>query len=219
VRLLLDEMWPPALARQLRDRGHDVIAVAERPDLGGMPDSAIFEAALREERAIVTENVVDFRPLAAAAVSAGRAHPALILTSNRRFPRHDPRTLGRILAALDELLASHPELSDSEYWLWSQPLTTPGNLLQIPVATSERERSHGAIVATALKGAAEDAGVDAFGVVGRDGHGGPPTAGVRPPCDAATRRVLERSRRSPVSGERALAPRVGISTLTLATCS
>ncbi len=117
MRLLLDEMWPPELARQLRDRGHDVVAVAERPDLVGMPDAAIFAAAGREGRAIVTENVADFRPLAAADVSAGRAHPGLVLTSNRQFPRHDPRTLGRMLTALDELLASHPELPDSEYSL------------------------------------------------------------------------------------------------------
>jgi hypothetical protein len=117
VRLLLDEMWPPELARQLRDRGHDVVAVAEYPDLAGKPDPVIYTAAGREGRALVTENTADFRPLAAADLSAGRAHPGLVLTSNRRFPRHDPRTLGRVVAALDELMSSHPELPDREYWL------------------------------------------------------------------------------------------------------
>ncbi len=33
MRLLLDEHCSPEIARQLRTLGHDVVAVAERPDL------------------------------------------------------------------------------------------------------------------------------------------------------------------------------------------
>jgi hypothetical protein len=33
--LLLDEMFSPAIAAELRQRGHDVIAVADRADLPG----------------------------------------------------------------------------------------------------------------------------------------------------------------------------------------
>jgi len=54
VKLLLDEMWAPAIAAALRDQGHDVVAVAERHDLRGMPDAAIFDAVLAEGRAIET---------------------------------------------------------------------------------------------------------------------------------------------------------------------
>ena len=116
VKLLLDEMWPPAIAEALRDRGHEVVAVAERRELRGMPDEAIFEEAQAECWVIVTENVVDYRPLAAAAIRAGRAYPALIFTSNRAYPRANRRTAGRLVAALDALLTTRDAI-DGEHWL------------------------------------------------------------------------------------------------------
>jgi hypothetical protein len=42
ARLALDEMFSPAIAAELRDRGHDVIAVADRPDLRAKSDEEIF---------------------------------------------------------------------------------------------------------------------------------------------------------------------------------
>ena len=39
MKLLLDEMWSSDIAVQLRRRGHDVDAVAERPELRGKADS------------------------------------------------------------------------------------------------------------------------------------------------------------------------------------
>ena len=116
MKLLLDEMWAPALAQELRDRGHEVVAVAERPDLRGMPDEAILEAAQAAGWVIVTENVVDNRPLAADAMRAGRTHPTLIFTSNRAYPRASRRTAGRLVAALDALLTSGIAIQH-EHWL------------------------------------------------------------------------------------------------------
>lgn len=92
-------------------------AVAERSVLRGEPDAAIFAAAQEEERAVVTENVIDYRQLAAHEIHQGHRHHGLILTTNRRFPRHDPRTLGRLVTALDRVLSSGTELSSREYWL------------------------------------------------------------------------------------------------------
>ena len=116
MKLLLDEMWSPAIAAALRERGHDVVAVAERSDLRGKPDDVIFSEAQVDGRAIVTENVVDYRPLASEALRAGRTAPTLILTSNRAYPRASRRTVGRLVLALDSLLsAGHtPEM---EHWL------------------------------------------------------------------------------------------------------
>ena len=116
MKLLLDEMWPPAIAAALRERGHDAVAVAERSDLRGQPDDVIFAEALADARAIVTENVVDYRPLASEALRAGRAAPTLIYTSNRAYPRASRRTAGRLVIALDSLLrAGRPP--EAEHWL------------------------------------------------------------------------------------------------------
>lgn len=117
MNLLLDEMWPPEIAVQLRLRGHDVIAVAERQDLRGQPDAAIFAEAQAQGRAIVTENVADYRPLAAYELQVGRSHAGLVFTTNRAFPRHDERTPGRLVAALDDLLRSAAWSADREFWL------------------------------------------------------------------------------------------------------
>lgn len=117
MRLLLDEMWPPAVAAALRERGHEVVAVAERADLRGQPDEVVFATAQSERRAVVTENVSDFRPLAAQTVSAGRAYFGLILTSNRGYPRADHRTAMRLRSALDALLEATPGDIGHEVWL------------------------------------------------------------------------------------------------------
>jgi len=83
VKLLLDEMWSASVAVQLRRRGHDVAAVLERPDLRGQSDAAVFSAAQTEERAIVTENVIDYRPIAAAELQRSTTHCGVVFTTNR----------------------------------------------------------------------------------------------------------------------------------------
>jgi hypothetical protein len=117
VRLLLDEMWSAAIAVQLRRRGHDVVAVLERPEPRGQPDEVVFVAAQAEERVIVTENVIDYRPLAAHDIQRGGSYAGLIFTTSRRFPRHDVRTAGRLVRALDELLVEIPDRQNQEHWL------------------------------------------------------------------------------------------------------
>ncbi len=117
VRLLLDEHYTPEIAEQLRRRDHDVIAVSERPELRGLADEVHFATSGR--RAIVTENVGDFRPLLAAAARAGTVNYGLICVAARRFPRAMD-TVGRMIGALDALLRDHPgddALCDREVWL------------------------------------------------------------------------------------------------------
>ena len=117
MKLLLDEMWPPQTAAQLRTRGQDVVAVSERSDLRGMADTVVFGVAQLEGRAVVTENVADYRPIAAYEIQHGRTHAGLIFTANRRFPRHDRRTLGRLVRVLATLLSSGRDLMNLEHWL------------------------------------------------------------------------------------------------------
>jgi predicted nuclease of predicted toxin-antitoxin system len=81
VRLLLDEHYSPEIARQLRIRGHDVVAVAERADLVGLGDDELLQRMAQERRAIMTNNVKDFLPLASRATVAADHHCGLLFTA------------------------------------------------------------------------------------------------------------------------------------------
>lgn len=117
MKLLLDEMWSPQAAVQLRERGHNVVAVLERTDLQGMNDILLFDVAQEEQRTLVTENVGDFRIVAMTAIEQGHHHHGLIFTTNSRFPRRDDRTIGRLVIALHEILTSNLDCMDREIWL------------------------------------------------------------------------------------------------------
>jgi len=76
VRAILDEQLSPQIAVLLRQAGYDVDAVADREDLAGRSDRIIFEVACSEGRAVVTNNIKDFRPLAAEWLAQGRPDSA-----------------------------------------------------------------------------------------------------------------------------------------------
>lgn len=119
MRLLLDEHYSQNLAQALRDRGHDVVAVAERADLRAASDRALLEAADREGRALLTNNVRHLVPIATQRLGAGESHAGLVLTSDSSFPR-SMGAIGALVSALDSLLAAHPAseaLRDQTRWL------------------------------------------------------------------------------------------------------
>ncbi len=101
MRLLLDEMYPAAVAEGLRARGHDVVAVVERPELRNLPDDELFAAAQEQRRTVVTENVRDFVPLANDRDARGVLHHGIVLVHPRAHPRGNPRTIGALVVALD----------------------------------------------------------------------------------------------------------------------
>jgi hypothetical protein len=120
VKLLLDEHISPEIARQLRKRGHDVVAVGERPGLRGRPDRVHFASLPDEQRAIVTRDLADYRPLLAESLRRGTATYGLVCVP-RRFPLNRPG-IGRLVLALDALLQAHPRPDDAiaaggELWL------------------------------------------------------------------------------------------------------
>jgi hypothetical protein len=119
LRLLLDEMYPPAIAEQLRARGRDAEAVAARPELRALPDEEIFAAAQSERRSVATENVVDFSPIADRHDQRGVAHYGLIFVSPAKYRRGDASTIGRMVGALDVLLRESPgeEPASARRWL------------------------------------------------------------------------------------------------------
>lgn len=113
VRLLLDEMFSPVIAKQLRARNYDVTAVADDPQLRAMTDPELLAWAREHRRRIVTENVRDFRPL----VVDDPTGPGVLFTSSRTFPR-DKRGVGRLIAALDAWITAATSAEQSvEAWL------------------------------------------------------------------------------------------------------
>jgi hypothetical protein len=112
MRLLLDEQLSPAIAQQLKLCGHDVLAVAE-PGLRGHDDAAVLTWASSQARAVVTNNIRDFRPLHANYLSAATGHYGIILVPSTKYSlRLD--ALEMIVTALDRLLTEHPQ---PEEWL------------------------------------------------------------------------------------------------------
>jgi hypothetical protein len=106
VKLLLDEHYSPEIARQLRTRGHDVVAVAERTDLVGLRDDQLLQLMAQEHRAIMTNNVKDFMPLASRAAQRAEDHYGLLFTSDKRIPRRSD-AIGRVVDGLDAFLQRH----------------------------------------------------------------------------------------------------------------
>ncbi len=113
MKLLLDEMYTPTIAEQLRARGHDAASIhdPEYRILEGEPDDEVWAAAIADDRALVSENVQDFRRIEGNALAHAQPVARLIFTTDRQFPRGDPATLGRLVSALDALLAANPDLA------------------------------------------------------------------------------------------------------------
>lgn len=119
MRALLDEQLSPRIAELLRDVGCDVVAVvavAERDELIGSSDAVLLEVATREERALITNNIKDFRPLAAALLAEGREHAGLILVPSTRVRTR--AAIAGLAGGIEKLLRDHPDgLAGSERWI------------------------------------------------------------------------------------------------------
>ena len=119
MRLLLDEMLSPAIAQKLREGGHDVEAISTNPLYEALSDREVMEVVRRQRRPLVTDNLVDFRPLHQEAIApGGPGHFGMIfMPGNYRRTKDD---IGRIVAALEAKLAEFPGesgLAGGETWL------------------------------------------------------------------------------------------------------
>ena len=124
MRLLVDEHYSPSIAQRLRARGHDAKAVAGQLALAGLSDWRLIAAAREESRALLTENVGDFLPIAAELARTGTPHGGIILANGRRFPRSRDGT-GRLVEALHDLLTTHPEDAFADRIVWLGPAADP----------------------------------------------------------------------------------------------
>jgi hypothetical protein len=101
--LLLDEMFPEAMADQLSAKGHDVRAVVATPVFAGLPDEEILIGAAEAGRALVTANIKDFMPIDARYRATGRTHAGLIMVSTKTFPQNRAY-VAAVTTALNSLL-------------------------------------------------------------------------------------------------------------------
>ena len=119
MKLCLDEHYSSAIAVELRERAHDVCSVKERPDLLCLNDVELFGRLVAERRALLTENVGDFAPLAQQAAQMGGNHPGLIFSLDRSMPR-SKNTIGLFVERLEVVLRAFPgedSFADQVEWL------------------------------------------------------------------------------------------------------
>ena len=119
MKLLLDEMLSAVIARELLARGHDVQSVAGHPERESLSDPEVLALARAQQRAVVTNNVRDFRPLHVEAIlPGGPGHYGMIfMPGNYRRTKSDS---GRSRAALEVKLKQYPgdeDLANAEDWL------------------------------------------------------------------------------------------------------
>jgi len=109
--LLLDEMYSPRTANLLAKRHVDCIAVAEDQLLCASDDETVLVAALDQQRALVTNNVVDFERLRRTRTAAGLPVPPLIYTDDVTSPRNhafvDRIAVALAVAATEHVTAAH----------------------------------------------------------------------------------------------------------------
>lgn len=98
MRLLLDEMYAPALAGLIRSEGIDATSIVET-GRSGTPDAEVFSIALAEDRVLLTENVADFVQIASAHSSTGLRHPGVLIALSSRFSRR-PAGFASLVAAI-----------------------------------------------------------------------------------------------------------------------
>jgi hypothetical protein len=80
VRLLLDaHVSGRSVGGPLSDRGHDVRALDQEPELEGIDDEDILALAAEDERILVTHNVADFPESLREWATGGREHPGVFL--------------------------------------------------------------------------------------------------------------------------------------------
>jgi len=115
VKLLLDEMHTPGVVVQLTGESFDVVAVAAQPERG-LSDEELLAHATTEQRALVTENITDFMPLATQWASQRKPHSGLIFTNPKRFNRATLAYPGNLITSLRNFLTDPPITGES--WTW-----------------------------------------------------------------------------------------------------
>lgn len=119
VRFLLDEMYPPAAAQRLRDRGIDAVAVKESPALAGLDDGVLLALAALDRRVLVTENIADFATLGRTA-----EHVGIVFCHQGRFPRNADHIQHFIEALVSLATSRQAGLGEApSHWWLERPIS------------------------------------------------------------------------------------------------
>lgn len=114
-------MISATVAQQLRDRGHDVVAVQD-PDLAhlrGTDDCELLDIAAQQRRVVVTDNIPDFIRCHQQRLDHHQPHYGLLLFTNDTFPRHrHDAFIGQVLLALERQLREGADDDDSSWVRW-----------------------------------------------------------------------------------------------------
>ncbi len=117
MKALLDAPLSHEIAHLLGERGLDVEAASTRDDVAdNASDATIMKIAAHGNRAVVTNNIKDFRPIAARRLQRGQGHAGLILLpSTRRRTRSANPALAD---TIEKVLRANPRgPGGSERWL------------------------------------------------------------------------------------------------------
>lgn len=116
MRFLIDEMFAPAVARDLTDLGHDAQHVRD-VGLAGRNDDEVFDYATIEDRVIVTENAVDFVGLLDSAASIGNETAPVVLALKRTLPSDAGAMAHQLVNRLARWADLHPDPYRHTHWL------------------------------------------------------------------------------------------------------
>ncbi|WP_419946182.1 DUF5615 family PIN-like protein [Candidatus Poriferisodalis sp.] len=115
MRFIIDEMFPPAAAGELRRLGHDAVAVAGA-ELAGASDEFLYETAVAQGRIVVTENVRDFIGLQAERLQAGQPAIAVACVLKRHLPRGSAALAPALALRLDTWAKANPDPVAGPHW-------------------------------------------------------------------------------------------------------
>jgi len=113
VKVLVDEMYPAAVAEALQGAGIEATTVSDLR-LAGATDPEVFDAAVAGGYCVLTENVGDFARIAAEYSTAGGHHHGLLVALSSRFSRR-PAALQSLIAAITAI--GHEQIEDRVIYL------------------------------------------------------------------------------------------------------
>lgn len=114
MKWLVDEMFPHAVAEELRDKGHDTVAVFEL-DLQGAPDEDLFDLAVQQRRVVVTENFADFAALVEQRQTDDEPCAPVLFARKSSFPARGALP-AHLAEHLDEWAQDNPDPYHGLHW-------------------------------------------------------------------------------------------------------